>query len=298
MNGHPRISVVVPVYNRAALIERALRSVFAQTVQDFELIVVDDGSTDDLEKTLERCRDPRLRLVHHERNRGAAAARNSGIREARGTYIAFLDSDDEWLPEKLARQLAALDRSRPEIAVSLTGFYLLRDKLGRREQRPLPSERDWFLRLLAGCNVNAGSGLMVRRSVCEAVGYYDETMRRLEDWDWLLRYAARAPIVTVEEPLSVYHSGMSWPTVETVEQACRQIWERHGAAAAAHSSSARRLLLSTLCYERAAALHRARRPIAALALLLRSILLYPSRGLGFYRHLLRRGGDLSRGELG
>ncbi len=294
----PRVSVVAPVYNRAGLVERALRSVFAQTLPDFELIVVDDGSTDELAKTLAQFRDPRLRLVRHERNRGPGAARNTGIKEARGACVAFIDSDDEWLPEMLKRLRARLELGPPERSLALSGFYLERDRLGRREARPLPDAADWYLRSLAGCNVSLGSCALIRRSTFDEIGLFDERMRRFEDWDWLLRYTAKHPIAAVEEPMAVIHSGAGWPSAEEVERAARQIWERHGAAVARHSAAARRLLLSTLSFERAAALHRARQPLAALAPLLRAILIHPSRGLGFYRHLLRRAGDLARGRFG
>ena len=298
MNATPRISVVMPVYNRAGLVERALRSVLAQSFADFELIVVDDGSTDALAQALERFRGPRLRLVRHERNQGIAAARNTGVQEARSACVAFIDSDDEWLPEMLGRLHARLEVGLPERSLALSGFYLERDRLGRREARPLPEAADWYLRLLAGCNVSLGSCALISRSTFDEIGPFDQQMRRFEDWDWLLRYTSRRPIASIEEPLAVIHSGGGWPSAEEVERAARQVWERHGAAAARHSSAARRLLLSTLCYERAAALHRARRPAAALSPLFRSILIHPWRGLGFYRHLLRRAADLSRGRFG
>jgi len=288
----------MPVYNRATLVERALRSVLTQSFENFELVIVDDGSTDGLAETLERLREPRVRLVRHERNRGTGAARNSGIQEARGACVAFIDSDDEWLPEMLERLHGRLEAGLPERSLALSGFYLERDRLGRREARPLFEAPDWYLRLLAGCNVSLGSCALISRSTFDDIGPFDERMRRLEDWDWLLRYTQKHPIASIEEPLAVIHSGVGWPSAEEVDRAARQIWERHGAAAASHSRAARRLLLSTLCYERAAALHRARRPLAALAPLFRSILIHPSRGLGFYRHLLRRARDLSRGRLG
>lgn len=298
MNARLRISVVMPVYNGAALIGRALSTVFAQDFQDLEILVVDDASTDDLASAVARFADLRLRLLRQDSNTGAAGARNRGIREARGELIAFLDSDDEWLPGKLARQLAQLETAAPECGLSLTGYELLRDRLGRREARPLPAERDWYFRLLAGCTVSLGSCALLRRSLFDEIGLFDESMRRLYDWDWLLRYAATRPIATIEEPLAVIHTGTSWPSVEAVERATRQIWERHEKTASTRSPAARRLLLSTLCYERAAALYHHQRPLKALWPALRSLLLYPSRGLGFYRHLLRRGGDALRWRFG
>jgi glycosyltransferase involved in cell wall biosynthesis len=298
MSAAPQISVIMPVYNGAAVIARALTTAFAQTLADYEVIVVDDGSTDGLEAALRPFGAPSLRLLRQARNRGAAAARNAGIRAARADYIAFLDCDDEWLPEKLARQYAALHACPPEIMVSITGYYLVRDRFARREIRPLPPERDWYWRLLGGCNLNVGSGLMVRKRAFEDVGYYAEDMRRLEDWDWLLRYAAKYTIATVEDPLAVYHSGLTWPSAETVAGACQQIWDRHGAVAAARSPAAARLLRSTIVYERAAALYHQRQPFGALLAAAESALIYPPRGLGFYRHLLYRGKDLLRWRFG
>src|SRR5690348_15078750 len=122
----PRVSVIVPVFNRAATIGRAVASVVVQTMADWELIVVDDGSADDPAGALAALSDARLRLLRHERNRGAAAARNTGIAAARAPLIAFLDSDDEWLPEKLARQVAAVERAGPALGALCTAFRLRR----------------------------------------------------------------------------------------------------------------------------------------------------------------------------
>lgn len=294
----PRISVITPVYNGASSVRRALDTVFSQSFQDFEMLVVDDGSTDDLAGALKHYCDPRLRILRQAVNAGAAAARNRGVREAKGDYIAFIDVDDEWMPDKLARQLDQLESAPAETGLSITGYILLRDRLGRRESRPLKAEPDWYMRLLAGCNVSIGSCALIRRSTFVAVGPFNETMRRMYDWDWLLRYAANAPIAVIEAPLAVIHSGLDWPTVETVDTATRQIWEGHRKSVAARSRSAVRLLRSTLFYERAAAMFHHRLPIRALEMATLAVMLYPSRGGTFYRHLLRRSGDLARGRFG
>lgn len=123
----PRVSVVLPCYNRARLVGPALQSVFEQTCGDWELIVVDDGSGDDLAAALARWRgDARLRVLRHARNRGVSAARNTGIDAARGRYVAFLDSDDRWLPRKLELQLAAAERQPdPDAVLSITRTRIL-----------------------------------------------------------------------------------------------------------------------------------------------------------------------------
>ena len=119
--GSPVVSVIIPTYNRAHLIGRAIRSVLDQTYQDWELIVVDDASTDDIPGIVKGFTDGRVKYIRHDENKGAAAARNTGIQAARGAYIAFLDSDDEWLPEKLERQVQAFESSDAQVGVIYTG---------------------------------------------------------------------------------------------------------------------------------------------------------------------------------
>src|SRR5215469_600238 len=113
----PRVSVVIPLFNRARTIERALASVQRQSFSDLEIVVVDDASSDGGADKIAGL-DPRLRILRHPANRGAAAARNTGINAARGEYVAFLDSDDEWLPAKLTTQLGVLDRGKHDAAVA------------------------------------------------------------------------------------------------------------------------------------------------------------------------------------
>ena len=109
---NPTVSIIIPTYNRAHLIGRAIQSVLNQTYQNFEIIVVDDGSTDNTEEMIKEFQkhDKRIKYIRHEKNRGGAAARNTGIKVARGEYIAFQDSDDEWLPEKLEKQMDVFQR--------------------------------------------------------------------------------------------------------------------------------------------------------------------------------------------
>jgi len=104
-----RVSVIIPTYNRAATLGRAIDSALEQTIDDLEVVVVDDGSTDDTESVLAAYEDPRVRTIIHATNQGANVARNTGLEHVRGEYVAFLDSDDVWHPAKLERQLAALE---------------------------------------------------------------------------------------------------------------------------------------------------------------------------------------------
>lgn len=106
LNGTPFVSIVIPTYNRARFLGRLVRSVLNQTYKNFEVIVADDASTDDTAEIIKTFKDDRIRYIRHESNAGAAAARNTGIKASRGEYVAFQDSDDEWLPEKLEKQMA------------------------------------------------------------------------------------------------------------------------------------------------------------------------------------------------
>ncbi len=289
MGNAPEISVIIPVYNRAWSIGRAVRSVLGQSFADLELVVVDDGSSDDLRGALAAFADARLRLLRHERNRGTAAARNTGIRASRGSAIAFLDSDDEWLPAKLARQQALLAAAPREQALALCGFTLMREGSARPQARPLAVADDWYRRVLAGCNVSFGSCALARRSAFDEFGLLDEAMLRLEDWDWLLRYTERCSIAVVSEPLAVVHAGAGWPGVAVVDRSAARIWERHGEAAGRRSAAARRLLRSTIWYERGVARYRHGRRFGAAWCLARALLLFPARGLELCRSLARRG---------
>src|SRR5262245_51722410 len=116
----PKVTVVIPVFNRAQAVQRAVASVLAQTCQDFEIIVVDDGSTDSTPAVVAALSDPRLTLIRHERNRGGSAARNTGYRAGSAPFVAFLDSDDEWLPTKLERQLEVFDNADDTLGLVYT----------------------------------------------------------------------------------------------------------------------------------------------------------------------------------
>jgi len=216
----PSVSVVIPAYNRAATIVAAIDSVLRQTWTDFELIVVDDGSTDGTLAAAATITDPRLRLVPAPRNLGAAGARNLGVEEARGTWIAFQDSDDEWLPEKLAKQMARL--ATPPAAGGngdgraggWGGCYCGLLTVGALDAAPgartrlkytpdperAPVEGDILVPLLEH-NMISTQTLVVRRDLFRDLGRFDEATTPIEDWDFVIRLAARAPIAFVDEPL-------------------------------------------------------------------------------------------------
>lgn len=197
------VSVIVPAHNRARLIGRALVSALAQEgVRSMEILIGDDASEDDTAAVAARV-DPRVRVFRLERNSGAAAARNRAMREATGEFLAFLDSDDEWLPGKLAAQLDLMRRDA-EAGVCATGHFLHKMD-GTREEHRGVREAGLRLALHSAQGFHGASTPLVRRDLVLRTGGQDERLRVLEDWDWMLRLAARAPVAVLEEPLAVIH---------------------------------------------------------------------------------------------
>lgn len=184
------VSVVIPTYNRAAMLQQALRSVRRQTHGPLEVIVVDDGSDDGTAQVVDGVRDIQVKYVRHDRTLGASAARNSGLRVATGDYIAFLDSDDEWFPAKIKRQLDVFRRSPPQTGLVYCGIEYV--YAGPRQRRVLPRYRGRMLNRLVVDNVVGSTSVgLVRRDVFNVVGGFDETFEALQDADLWLRISRR-----------------------------------------------------------------------------------------------------------
>ena len=206
----PRVSVVMPLYNRAALVGRAVASVLAQTMAQFELIVVDDGSSDGGPIMVEAAGDPRVRLIRLPENRGANAARNRGIREARAPLVAFLDSDDEYLPAKLERVVARFD-AEPGLEVLVDSFRRLYgpgEKAGDEARVNPVLTGEAFLEALFTRRLHKATGaISVRREAAVRVGGFDEGLRRLQDFDFIVRLAREARCASSDEVLWIKHPG-------------------------------------------------------------------------------------------
>jgi glycosyltransferase involved in cell wall biosynthesis len=209
----PKVSVIIPTYNYGRFLGEALQSVLNQTFADFEIIVVDDGSTDNTRDVAARFNDNRIRYIYQE-NRGVSAARNAAIWDSKGEHIAFLDADDIWLPEKLELQVKVLDL-RPEVAIVCSDTYFFDDQTGDILGRFWHDDKQfhgWFnpreasqnaLRYLLyrGCFI-APTVTMVRREVFHVVGGFDEALKTHEDWDMFVRITQRFAIETIDMPLA------------------------------------------------------------------------------------------------
>lgn len=202
------VSAIIPTHNRQELVTEAIQSVLAQSYRDFEIIVVDDGSTDSTRSVVQAFTDPRLRYIHQE-NAGLAAARNTGIRAARGDFVAFLDDDDVWFPEKLSWQVTVLQRQLDTGLV--TGGWVCVDNSGTQ----LSQAKPWLWRpqldldtWLMACPA-VPAAVTVRRDWLERAGGFDEALSRArygaEDWDLWLRLAfLGCPMAWVEELVCAY----------------------------------------------------------------------------------------------
>lgn len=198
----PVVSVVVPTRNRAAMLRRAIASVAAQTFADFELIVVDDASTDDTLSQLAVDPDPRLRVLSCPRAGGAPRARNRGVAAARGRFVAFLDDDDEWLPQKLERQLEVFARGPERLGLVHGGSTVVASATGRVAHRVVPGP---------GVSVEPGdflgeisfttSVVLVRRRYLDEVGVFDESLAGSQDRDLWIRLAGACDFDAVPEVL-------------------------------------------------------------------------------------------------
>jgi glycosyltransferase involved in cell wall biosynthesis len=210
MTAAPTVSVIIPAYNAEAFVGRTLASVRAQTFTDFEAIVVDDGSRDRTAEIVAEVvkADPRFRLIR-QANGGVAAARNRALAEARGRYVANIDSDDLWRPQFLERTLAALQTAGPAavFAFARTHWIDEHDRLLPQTDMRLAPVVD-YRQLLTRNPVGNGSAMLMRASAVRAVGGYDAGLVRdfgqTEDWQLLLQLSWRGVVAAVDEPLVLY----------------------------------------------------------------------------------------------
>jgi glycosyltransferase involved in cell wall biosynthesis len=197
-----KVSVIIPAYNQANYLAKAIQSVLDQTYTDFEILVVDDGSTDETADIANALTDQRVRYIYQD-NQGLSAARNTGIKHSAGKYLSYLDSDDQFLPEKLEILLNVLEENPRYGFAAGQAIPIDEDDnlIGEIFDVPLPEDGS---QLLLGNPLHVGS-VMVERSWQEKVGFFDEALRSYEDWDMWLRLArAGCPMTWVARSVSLY----------------------------------------------------------------------------------------------
>ncbi|NET06155.1 MAG: glycosyltransferase [Merismopedia sp. SIO2A8] len=223
----PTISVIIPAYNASKTILETIQSIQAQTFSDFELIVINDGSTDGTLDLLSQITDPRLKVFSYD-NGGLPVARNRGIIQSSGEFISFIDADDLWKPDKLELQLEAL-KQHPEAGVAYSWTAFINEKSEfLYAWEPLFFDGDVYSQLLVRNFISSGSNILVRRELIESVGEFDPSLKSVEDWDYYLRLAARCPFVLVPKYQILYRRSSQSMTskVEVMEKANLIVIER------------------------------------------------------------------------
>jgi len=256
--------------------------VLGQSFKDFELIVVDDCSTDDTKGLVAGFRDERIIYVRHEQNAGPAAARNTGIKRARSQLIAFLDSDDEWLPEKLRLQVEFLKGAPSSTEGVCTGYYLHLVRVGMTVEK-VPSHPRWWVKefLVRGCDLTPGTTFVGTARCFARVGLFDEELPRLEDGDWLVRYAGHYELGLIRKPMARVYSH-DRPNGEKVEASVLRFLKKHGGDLERLGAYKRRKAEAKLNLQVAEAYLREKRFDKGLKWLARGIWANPFQRLGMY----------------
>jgi glycosyltransferase involved in cell wall biosynthesis len=209
----PKVSVVIPTYNRSQYLARAIRSVLGQSFQDFEIVVVDDASTDNTPQIVRSFQDPRIRYFRHDTNRKEAGSRNTGVQNSLGEYVAFLDDDDEWLPQKLALQVDLLDKGSAKLGAVYSSFLKV-DAESRKVLGPwVAKKRGSIYKDLSVQNwIGIPSTVVLRCQCFDTVGLFDEKIEFGLDYDMWIRIAQVYEYEYLEEPLvlrSINHTRLS-----------------------------------------------------------------------------------------
>lgn len=196
----PKVTAVISTFNRANLVGRAIESVINQTYRNMEIIVVDDHSTDNTEEVVRGFGESRVHYIRHEKNKGGSAARNTGIKTATGEYIAFLDDDDEWVENKIERQLQYVQDFG---AVVCRAFIPSRNRMTQLYKKVTVNPRDLRKGFIFGC----GTSILLARADILKVTLFDENLASSQDWDILVRLAGKCKIAYINEPLVRFNVG-------------------------------------------------------------------------------------------
>jgi len=198
----PKISVIIPTHNRPELLKEAISSVLAQTYRDFEIIVIDDGLAQRADRVIDDFNDPKIKYIKHEKSKGGAAARNTGIKNSTGEFIAFLDDDDKWLTKKLEIQMGEFENTPPDVGFSFTAVKNIKDKDEFITQVPEGVDNyfnlaiEWFKGFLTVT-------LIIKRKVLDYVGYFDEEFPSHQESELMIRVSKKYKGLGINKPLTV-----------------------------------------------------------------------------------------------
>lgn len=226
---NPLISIIMPTFNRVNFLKKAIKSIQKQTYDNFELIVVDDASTDNTENLISSLRDNRLIYVKNPKNMGGAASRNVGIHLAKGEYIGFLDDDDEWLPSKLEKQVSFFNE-HPEVDIVYTGFLVRDINVWNIIGQIVPKMRGMIREelLMDNC-IGTTSTLLVKRGALLRTNLFDETLPSCQDWDLWISLSKFCYFDYLAEPLVIYsvHGDRISNNIEAVLEGRKKIFAKY-----------------------------------------------------------------------
>ena len=210
----------MPTFNRASQIEKSIESVLNQTHQELELIIVDDGSSDNTEEVVRSFKDSRVSFFKFEKNQGQSAARNFGIKQAKYDLVAFQDSDDEWMPNKLGKQFDLLSQSDSKCGMVFSGYWRIKEKIDSKKY--LPDKLAWgddskIVDKIFDGNFISVVTVLCKKEILDKVGGFDEKMRGFEDWDLFIRMANSCQIKFIDEPLVIVHAKSSLSVTENLK---------------------------------------------------------------------------------
>ncbi len=201
------VSVIIPTYNRAHVLERAINSVFKQTFRDFELIIIDDGSDDDTPKLLEKiCAQNQNCISYAIENSGVSKARNIGVEKSSGEWVAFLDSDDEWLPHKLERQMSFISHHKNVPLVHGEEIWVRNGKRVNPKKKHQKFGGDIFLKCLPLCVISPSASIM-KKNIYLEMGGFDESFPVCEDYDLWLKITSLYPVGFIKDPIITKYGG-------------------------------------------------------------------------------------------
>jgi len=293
MKTSPIVSVIIPTHNRPQELLGAVKSVLDQTFQDIEIIVVDDTSPVPAAETLKDCHDPRLKITKHNVNKGVSEARNTGIKMAQGEWIAFLDDDDAWRPQKLERQLAFMKNAAPDADASATDVYNTATKIHRKYSENV--RRKGINRAILYWEGFLPSTWLINRAAFAKTGLFDPHLHRTEDWEWLLRYYIQGlKFVIVPEDLVLY-SGWHTPDPFMEVECIRQVVGKHRDQLKKTAGPARACFIEIYLHQRIARAYVGKKGnlktlkhfIIAFAYLIKAMALSPADAFRFIAETIR-----------
>ncbi len=278
----PTVTVIIPHYNSSGTIQRAIDSVLDQTYPATEVIVVDDCSSASHRAVLNGISSDAIRIVYHDKNAGAAAARNTGVSQVTGSHIAFLDADDQWVPEKLQMQLDFM--ARYNLDFSCTGFnFLSRDGLSGEAR--IPTDIESIRDVVWGCAISPGTTALFKTSLAKKVGLQDGNFRRLEDWDWLFDVVKATSIRVVPIPLANI-SASPPPNHAVVQSSISRLFSKRFKEVLHHGFSTLLHFMSYILIEMAANNRNHGKVFRFLICGFLSYLLWPIRDFAYFRHAI------------